>query len=97
MTGPSSRPTGRAEVAVSLEHEDRAASAAVVIAVAEARGVDELALPPLAETVDVGALDRLFDTRDRRTASRLTFTYADCRVDVSPDAVHVVQPAAPDS
>lgn len=56
----------------------------IVTAVAEARDVSPLDLPPVASVVDPDALEGLF--RGRETNGEVTFTYAGHRVTVTADA-----------
>lgn len=51
-------------------------STRVVRAVAEEKGVDPAALPPLHDTVDTDALDALVDDTDRRGGCTVQFAYA---------------------
>ena len=65
------------------------ASQAVVEAVADATGGDEMSLEPLQLTIDADALNEVFrgDTAD----VSVSFTYVGCRVHVDPGTV-VVRP-----
>ena len=62
-------------------------STAVVLAVADELGRDELDLPPLGDVVDPDALDTLL----RRASSDaiVTFRYAGFEIDVGTDAVEL--------
>jgi len=51
-------------------------STRVVRAIAEEKGVDPAALPPLHDTVDTDALDALVDDTDRRGGCTVQFSYA---------------------
>lgn len=68
-------------------------SMAVVVAVANAKGVDPLELEPLGDVVDPEALDRLFGGADgSRMNGWLTFRMADCEVTVTSDGALSVTP-----
>jgi len=59
----------------------------IITRVAAIRDVEPTALPPLQETIDVDALERLLDDRFSGTC---TFTYADCEIRVGGhDRIHV--------
>lgn len=71
---------GRSDTSVPSER--------IVDAIAEERGVDPLALPPLYEAIDPDALNRLFETAGSAGGSgrgRVVFTAADCEVVVHRD------------
>ena len=68
--------------------QDGTTSARVIEAVAEARGVDPLDLPPLYDVIDPDALNRLFnsDSPGRPNGpGRVTFTLSGCEVVVESD------------
>lgn len=74
---------------MTTDREPTESSTAVVEAVASAKGVDEVDLPPLNDAVDPDALNALFKPRDD-PEGLVTFTYADCEVTVfSNDRVDV--------
>lgn len=58
---------------------DATASEAVVVTVADRAGVDPIALPPLYDSIDADALDKIF--RDDRPG-RVSFSYAGYEVTV---------------
>ncbi|WP_276256725.1 HalOD1 output domain-containing protein [Halomontanus rarus] len=58
---------------------------AVVLAVADASGVDPLELPPLGDTIDPDALNELFMARSESTVAKVTFEYAGYDVTVRGD------------
>ena len=66
---------------------DRLVSTTVVRAVADARGTEPLALPPLADVLDPDALDTLCAGAER---SRVAFDYAGHRVRVAADGTVTV-------
>lgn len=73
-------------------HEHRAASQAVVDAVAEAEGVSPLELRPLARAIDSDALDALVASMDGRPdgSAGVEFAYGGYLVTVTGDGrVHV--------
>lgn len=61
---------------------DLSASEAVIRQIAEAAGVDPLALPPLYDAVDPDALDALFEPSpgDPILSGTVSFTYCGCGV-----------------
>ena len=67
---------------------DGPVSTTVVQAVADARGTAQLALPPLADTVDPDALDAL--CAEGRAPSSVAFDYAGHRVQVAGDGTVTV-------
>jgi hypothetical protein len=76
--------------------DNESATEAVVLAVAEATGVDPLDLDPLYDCVDPDALDALFDSGDGLDdlTGSFEFTYAGCDVTVNADQRVVVTPTA---
>lgn len=67
----------------------------IVQEVAEIRDLDPLEMPPMAEVIDLDALDRLFDrecTDGRNGQPRLEFRYAGCTVSVDATEGVDVQP-----
>lgn len=67
----------------------------VVMAVAEARDIDTLELPPLYDVIDPDALDNLFNS-EKRTRGRVVFMYNDCEVIVHSDGeVDITAPGNP--
>lgn len=71
---------------IDVETPTQTPSMAVVAAVADARGVDPLALEPLANSIDPEALDRLFEDTyggQPRMVGRVTFEVAGCEVTVT--------------
>lgn len=69
---------------------DETPAEAVVTAVAEATGQSPLAMDPLWETVDAGALNAVFDgTEERASSVSVTFDYCGQRVTVTSDGVRV--------
>jgi hypothetical protein len=73
--------------------ERQSPSEAVVSSVAAHKGVDEVALPPLYETLDPDALDALF-TGLAGTNGQVTFDYAGCAVECTSDGRVDVRDAA---
>jgi hypothetical protein len=73
----------------------RKPSAAVIEAVATAEDADPSALPPLYDSVDPDALNRLFDGPSEKRPGRLVFGYAGWDVFVGDDGVVAV--CEPDS
>lgn len=70
---------------------------AIVEQVAELRDLDPLEMPSLSDTLDLDALDRLFEPdsgTDPDWQGRLVFDYADCLVTVHADGSVTVLPAA---
>ena len=68
-------------------------STLVVQAVAQSRGVDPDALPPLYDFIDPDALDNLVDrggVDDPRTSVEVRFTYADRQVAIADDGTITV-------
>ena len=68
--------------------ETEPVSQTVVLAVADATGDDPMELPPLYDTVDPDALNRLFEDRTdgtERLGGSFEFAYADCDVTVRAD------------
>ncbi|NHN48424.1 hypothetical protein G9464_12585 [Halostella sp. JP-L12] len=77
--------------------ENDPVSQTVVLAVADATGDDPLELPPLFDTVDPDALDKLFADRidgTERLGGRFEFAYAGCEVSVHADGTVDVVPVA---
>lgn len=78
-----------------------AVSQRVIAAVADARDVDPLELPPLYNVVDLDALDRIFEnggSGERSGPGRVIFTIAGCEVIVHSDGeVEVTAPGNWDS
>ena len=73
-------------------------STAVVRAVSAVEGCDPLSLRPLAEVVDLDALDTLFGSRadgTPRPGGRLTFVYSRCCVTVDNGEYLVLHPIDP--
>lgn len=71
----------------------RTPSMAVVVAVANAKGIDPLELEPLGDVVDTEALDRLFaGAGESRMNGWLTFRMAGCEVTVTSDGELSVTP-----
>lgn len=58
-------------------------------AVAEAKGVDPLDLPPLAETIDVESLDTFVNRSSDVVAFSLAFEYAGCLVTITETEISV--------
>ena len=71
-------------------------SQTVVMAVADAKGVDPLDLDPLYTAVDPDALNKMFRpvTGHASSEMNLSFSMADCQVDVHGDGDVVVTPQA---
>ena len=72
-------------------------SQTVVLAVAEATGDDPMELPPLYDTIDPDALNKLFGDRidgAERLGGSFEFSYAGCEVTVRADGTVDVVPAA---
>lgn len=70
--------------------EGRSISVTVVELVAAETGLDPLELPPLGNTVDPEALDRLF-ADGAATEASAQFRFAGCRVSVSADGMVTVE------
>lgn len=71
-----------------LAVDSQPVSQTVVLAVAEATGDDAMELPPLYDTVDPDALNRLFEDRTdsiERLGGSFEFAYAGCDVTVRAD------------
>ena len=79
--------------AVRTTSDDETVSETVVEAVADAKGVDPLALDPLYDSIDPDALDRLFDHAGAGSSiAKLSFEMADCEVLVRGSGEVVVTP-----
>jgi len=79
---------------------DERTSTAVVRAVSAVDGRTPETLPPLAERLDPGALNTLFDTESGGSAPtdrQLSFRYADCHITVYNGDYLCLTPAASDS
>lgn len=73
---------------IQTDSSDEAVSQQVVKAVADAKGVDPLDLPPLYDSIDPDALDALFSNADASTSMpELQFRVAGCEVLVRGDGV----------
>lgn len=84
---PSNSPSGNSAV-----------SQRVVAAVADARDVDPLELPPLYDTIDSDALDQLFARGSEKGPGRVIFVMAGCEVMVHSDGeVDVTAPGERES
>lgn len=59
----------------------------IMAAVAAEEGVEEMALPPLANVIDPDALNELLDSMDdtEQTAARIQFEYYDYTVQITAD------------
>jgi len=62
---------------------------AAYTAVADATDTDPLDLPPIADSVDPGALDSLVEQQGEDGDVCCTFEYAGCTVELTADAVDV--------
>jgi hypothetical protein len=74
---------------------DESVSTAVVRAVSAVDGREPRSMPPLVETVDPDALNRLFAKRENgepRTGGQLSFVYGPCRVTVDNGEYLTVEP-----
>ncbi|NHN48422.1 hypothetical protein G9464_12575 [Halostella sp. JP-L12] len=83
-----------------LAADSQPVSQTVVLAVAEATGDDPLELPPLFDTIDPDALNKLFDSSAFGADGRegqVEFTYAGCDVTVRGDERVAVSPVAEQS
>ena len=82
---------------VERSAENETLTETIVIAVADATGVDPLDLDPLYDSVDPDALGRAFESTDEdgtATTDQLTFAYADCEVTVRADRSVVAAPTS---
>jgi len=64
---------------------DEPVSMAVVRAVSAAEGREPLSLPPLANVLDIDALNALFESRcdgTARTGGQVSFVYSNCRLTI---------------
>ena len=80
-----------------LAVDSQPVSQTVVLAVAEATGDDPLELPPLYDTIDPDALNKLFDSSTGGAvgrSGRVEFAYAGCDVSVRADERVAVTPVA---
>lgn len=67
---------------VTHSQHDEELATTIVTAVADARGVDPLDLPPLYDEVDLDAIDRLFQSNDRDAELSVSVEVAGCEVTI---------------
>lgn len=87
-------------LSASANPADGQASTKVITAVADAKNVDPIDLPPLYSAIDPDALDQLFQSEFPNTASGTTkvqFTFAGCDVVVDSENQVTVTPTDSDS
>lgn len=80
---------------VERSAENETLTETIVIAVADATGVDPLDLDPLYDSIDPDAIDRAFESTGEgapATTDQLAFDYAGCEVTVRADRSVVVAP-----
>jgi hypothetical protein len=79
---------------IRYDVDDRTVTETVAQAVANARGVDVLDLPPLGDVVDAGALERLCHRSGQHSTSDVlvSFSYEGCQVRVEGETVSVTGP-----